>query len=172
MFVVDKWNQLVMKLSPNLASVQNILGLKEDINEAPRAYLNQQEVSIPTNSDLKIETFYDEIMYESASPLFNPINSNLEIDSELAPIPLGEVEIPNNVIEEINEKMPDNYIPDFFRRLKEKQKCQDMQCNKSYLEFIHELSPPILENCGLIKLSLPRLMVNYFHRLLVRCWKN
>lgn len=120
MFVVDKWNQLVMKLSPNLASVQNILGLKEDINEAPRAYLNQQEISIPTNSDLKIETFYDEIMYESASPLFNPINSNLEIDSELAPIPLGEVEIPNNVIEEINEKMPDNYIPDFFRRLKEK----------------------------------------------------
>ena len=57
----------------NLASVQNILGLKEDINEAPRAYLNQQEVSIPTNSDLKIETFYDEIMYESASPLFNQL---------------------------------------------------------------------------------------------------
>ena len=41
----------------NLASVQNILGLKEDINEAPRAYLNQQEVSIPTNSDLKIGHF-------------------------------------------------------------------------------------------------------------------
>lgn len=123
MFVVDKWNHLVMKLSPNIASVQKILGLGEDINKAPRAYLNNQEVSVPTISDLKIETFYDEIIYESASPLFNPINlnsSDLQLDAESAPIPLGEVETPNNIIEEVNEKMPDNYIPDFFRRLKEK----------------------------------------------------
>ena len=54
MAVIDKWNQLVLNLSPNTSSSQKILESGEDINSAPRYYLNEEEVKTPTVADLKL----------------------------------------------------------------------------------------------------------------------
>lgn len=124
MAVIDKWNQLVLNLSPNTSSSQKILESGEDINSAPRYYLNEEEVKTPTVADLKLDTFYEEIMYESASPSFQPIEikfgDDITVPDTNNEVSYDNVDIPTNISQVSRIIKPEGYNTDFFKRLQEK----------------------------------------------------
>lgn len=123
MFVVDKWNALMLKLSPNEEAVQSIVQSgKEDINAGLRSYLSEQEIRVPTSEDLKLQAFLEAVILEDLSPTFQLIKeepSDAE-KQEFVPKHLGDVEAPKNVSDELKDMKPDDYNLIFFTRLKEK----------------------------------------------------
>lgn len=79
MFIIDKWNSLMIALTPNKSQTE------KDINEEIRSYFAAEEIRYPTIEDLKLPTFFSEItgrrkdymasieFAEPESPLFEPI---------------------------------------------------------------------------------------------------
>ncbi|CAK7919463.1 histone-lysine N-methyltransferase, H3 lysine-79 specific [[Candida] anglica] len=71
MFVVDKWNLLMTKLSINKSDSN----YNEDINKEIRIYLQYDGINAPTDDDLKLDIFLGEINsgigQEPTSPIFD-----------------------------------------------------------------------------------------------------
>ncbi|KAL6453034.1 DOT1 Histone-lysine N-methyltransferase [Candida maltosa Xu316] len=120
MSVIDKWNTLVLKLTPNVESATKIINSGEDINSIPRHYLNEQEVGPVTTSDLKLDTFYEEISYESVSPAYQPVEIKFGECSDIPPPPSHNIDEPTNLSQESKSIKPENYNTDFFKRLQQK----------------------------------------------------
>lgn len=55
MFVIDKWNLLMVTLCPNYSIVDS-----GDINEEVRFYFQSNEIKIPTEKDLNLKLFFSE----------------------------------------------------------------------------------------------------------------
>ncbi|EGW31747.1 uncharacterized protein SPAPADRAFT_140015 [Spathaspora passalidarum NRRL Y-27907] len=123
MNVIDKWNTLMLKLSPNSNAVEEILSNNKDINAGPRSYLVSQEIKTVINDeDLKLETFYGEIMLESVSPSFQLLRE-LSLDEKNEPraeVGPGHAVVPINVSDEVKDLKPDNYEETLFKRFQEK----------------------------------------------------
>ena len=147
MFVVDKWNLLMLYLSPNTASVEKVLNRNVDINANAKECLNISEIKNPQLDDVDLETFYGEICFEITSPFYQPveiIKEGLEIKykretgdenenkknldnnqnetkeiiiDDAADISINNVEPPLNISEATSRHRPRNYILDFFTRL-------------------------------------------------------
>ena len=78
-FIIDKWNSLMIALSPN--KLENV---EKDVNEEIRSYLATEEIRYPALEDLKLPTFFSEItgrrkdymanteLAEPESPMFEP----------------------------------------------------------------------------------------------------
>ncbi|KAK6459654.1 histone methylation protein DOT1-domain-containing protein [Scheffersomyces xylosifermentans] len=124
MFIIDKWNSLMLKLSPNVTAVETILKEgSEDINKELRSYLGESEIRVPTSDDLKLQAFFEAIILEDLSPAFQLVKNESADDSateEFVPKHSGDVEAPTNVTDELKDIKPDDYNVMFFNRLKEK----------------------------------------------------
>ncbi|CAK9439282.1 uncharacterized protein LODBEIA_P34800 [Lodderomyces beijingensis] len=138
-YVIDKWNKLMLYLSPNTKSVEKIIREdKVDINEGAKMCLNHAEIRVPKLEDLDLETFYSEICYESTSPFFHMVKvestpssdgdgddgdddgKDVVVVDENADISICNVEPPTNVEDRPTHIRPENYVCDFYRRLKSK----------------------------------------------------
>ncbi|KAK6465788.1 histone methylation protein DOT1-domain-containing protein, partial [Scheffersomyces coipomensis] len=123
MFVIDKWNELMLNLSPNTAAVDSIRESKEDINHEVRQYLSKEEIKEPTPENIKLSTFYSEFMSEQVSPQYQIVKEEGDTPierKEFVPSHPGEVEAPTNVLDIETELKPDNYNAFFYKRLQEK----------------------------------------------------
>ncbi|CUM56704.1 unnamed protein product [Debaryomyces fabryi] len=56
MFVIDKWNRLMVELTPNDVDIGS-----HDINQEIRAYFLPNEIKIPTDEDIRLDLFFSEI---------------------------------------------------------------------------------------------------------------
>ena len=72
MFVIDKWNRLMVELTPNDVDIGS-----HDINEEIRAYLLPNEIKIPSDEDIRLDIFYSEIQLSTEE---NPISDNDPIE--------------------------------------------------------------------------------------------
>lgn len=66
MFVIDKWNCLMVELSPN-----KIDSSCHDINEEIRAFFLPHEIKFPTDEDIRLDLFYSEILQSNDEPIFS-----------------------------------------------------------------------------------------------------
>ncbi|KAI5949499.1 DOT1 [Candida theae] len=125
-YVLDIWNTLMLELSPNEEAVAQILATGDDINAGARSLLNESEIRRVNTEDLNLEMFYNEICFESISPVYEPVEGEVEDieDDENADISIGKIEPPpqHNTPSERGMKCvkPTNYKPDLFKRLREK----------------------------------------------------
>ncbi|RLV94900.1 Histone-lysine N-methyltransferase H3 lysine-79 specific [Spathaspora sp. JA1] len=123
MNIIDKWNMLMIKLSPNKKAVEEITSKGEDINAGPRSvYLVSQEINKISDQELKLETFYGEIMLESISPSFQLVRklSFEEKNLPVVEVGPGHAIAPINVSEEVKDLKPENYEEALFKRFHEK----------------------------------------------------
>lgn len=72
MFVIDKWNRLMVELTPNDVDIG-----PHDINEEIRAYLMPNEIRIPSDEDIRLDIFFSEIQQSTEE---NPISDNDPIE--------------------------------------------------------------------------------------------
>ncbi|KAI3406188.2 DOT1 [Candida oxycetoniae] len=138
-FIVDKWNKLMLYLSPNIEAVEEIMKGDNDLNAGAKLCLNQSEIRVPTLDDLDLETFYSEIGFESASPFYQQVETkecslNLAkgegeeeeeeeeeiIIDENVDTSINNVQPPTNVASTKTYIRPDNYVSNFFKRLQSK----------------------------------------------------
>lgn len=125
MYVIDTWNTLMLELSPNEKAVSRIMETGDDINAGARSLLNESEIRQVRNEDLNLEMFYNEICFESISPVYEPIQGEIEVieDDIDADISIGKIEPPQNKSpqeREMNFIKPLHYNSDLFKRLREK----------------------------------------------------
>lgn len=102
MIVVDKWNKLMLKLTPNVKYWENDHH-PEDINHEIRAYLQYDNLQEPTEEELKLDDFFEEMKIaevEEKSPICEKIQNTTENGT-------------------INSRTAD-YITNFFRNLNSK----------------------------------------------------
>lgn len=82
MFVIDKWNRLMVELAPSDVDIGS-----HDINQEIRTYFLPNEIKIPTDEDIRLDLFFSEIQLigeenmisdndtiEPPSPSFDLIN--------------------------------------------------------------------------------------------------
>lgn len=144
MFVIDKWNLLMISLSPS----ENDVDFK-DINEGIRLYLVETERKYPTYDDLSLDIFFEEIVKgldhlernqetEQPSPHYDriqskkaigtitpPISSEDEKDCHCLSSKLKKKFTPQSLVSSkayLNYLKPKNFIPAFFERLKMNKK--------------------------------------------------
>lgn len=72
MFVIDKWNRLMVELTPNDVDIGS-----HDINEEIRAYFLPNEIKIPSDEDIRLDIFFSEIQQSTEE---NPISDNDPIE--------------------------------------------------------------------------------------------
>ncbi|KAI5959177.1 DOT1 [Candida pseudojiufengensis] len=124
LYIIDKWNLLMLYLSPNDSSASKILKEGKDLNAGVRVLLNQSEFKIPNVEELKLDIFYEEICFESLSPIYEPIIIKEEgiieediIDDPNLDISIKNFEIPELTTTKRNYTKPSTYNSDFFKRL-------------------------------------------------------
>ncbi|KAK6204686.1 histone methylation protein DOT1-domain-containing protein [Scheffersomyces amazonensis] len=125
MFIIDKWNELMLRLSPNIMAVENVKD--KDINWEIRQYLSTEEVKQVTCENLKLSIFYSEFISEPVSPSYQLIKEEEQEEEEnskpekkkFIPTRADEVEIPTNVLDIKSELKPCNYNESFYKRLQE-----------------------------------------------------
>ncbi|ODV79300.1 DOT1-domain-containing protein [Suhomyces tanzawaensis NRRL Y-17324] len=117
MSVIDKWNLLMLELSPNSEELVQILTDK-DLNPEVREFLGKEEVKRPTLHELKLAVFFEEITKEYPSPLFQIVRggSNSHTNEEMT---RDGVHIPVSVTREETPIKPKEYNAAFFSRLLE-----------------------------------------------------
>lgn len=122
MFVIDKWNMLMLELSPNVKDVAKIKEESLDINKEIREeYLSLSEVKIPTLNDLELELFYSAVSQEESSPAFNTlISGKTEPNEQNEEVKVRQIKEPTNISEDLKYIKPDDYNLSFFNRLKQK----------------------------------------------------
>ncbi|KAI5952613.1 DOT1 [Candida jiufengensis] len=129
LYVIDKWNLLMLYLTPNESSASKILKENKDLNHGAREILDNTEIRVPKKEDLDLEIYYNEICYESNSPIFEPVIKTEITDEELIEpkldISMKNLELPEIKVGPINvEKVyakPSKFNSDFFKRLTTKE---------------------------------------------------
>ncbi|KAG5419357.1 DOT1 [Candida metapsilosis] len=124
-YVIDTWNTLMLELSPNEEAVAKIVENGDDINAGAKSLLYETELRQVKSEDLNLEMFYNEICFESISPVYEPVQGEVETieDDEEADISIGKIEPPQNSSpSETQTKCtkPLHYKHDLFKRLREK----------------------------------------------------
>lgn len=117
---IDRWNLLMLELSPNTSGVMEI---KQNgtvhLNAEIKKYLGPDESLVPSLKDLELELelFYLEIILENISPSYQLIKTESVPKQHM--FEYG-IEIPDVLATEMNPLKPDNYTTSFFQRLQEK----------------------------------------------------
>lgn len=119
MTIVDMWNALMIKLSPNLSI--GSYEFEEDLNEEVRIYLKYDNMEPPNDEDLKLTVFLEEMRYtpgdeEDDSPVFEhgpPTATGTE------PTPETYVKIEKTDDFEIRDTESD-FVSNFFKHLNSK----------------------------------------------------
>ena len=120
MFLIDKWNLLMLELSPNTEEVQKIKTDATDVNKMIRdEYLSPQERKIPKLEDLNLELFYSSISQEMSSPAFNVLTKVAQLNSSEVAQKHNVIE-PSNVSDTLRYTKPDDYNAKFFKHLQKK----------------------------------------------------
>lgn len=118
MFVIDKWNMLMLELSPNVEEVSRIREEIYDINKEIREeYLSSFEVKQPTVDDLNLELFYSTISQEESSPAFNTLVIGAQPAKSEGEETSSQIIEPTNVSNNLKYIKPDDYNSSFFGRL-------------------------------------------------------
>lgn len=122
MFVVDKWNLLMLELSPNSEEVEKIKSKNLDINKDIRdEYLTPSEIKIPTLGDLNLELFYSTISEEESSPAFNVVEPlTQDVNTSVIDAEVSRVIEPTNISQRMSYNKPEDYNSSFFHRLRQK----------------------------------------------------
>lgn len=112
--IVDRWNLLMLELSPNTSAVEDIRKSGNiHLNGEIKKYLGPHETVLPLLKDLDLELFYLQTILENVSPSYQLI-SGVKQHSEFG------IEVPDLLSTEMKALKPDNYNPAFFLRLQEK----------------------------------------------------
>ncbi|CAI5758179.1 unnamed protein product [Candida verbasci] len=107
LFTIDKWNMLMLILSPNREGARKVTG---DINATIRKFLSEEEIRMPKVEDLSLDVFYEEIIFEFDSPVYETLENETEQNEGV------EIEKPRN----LNPTRPDNFELDLLKRLQTK----------------------------------------------------
>ncbi|CAH2355856.1 histone-lysine N-methyltransferase, H3 lysine-79 specific [[Candida] railenensis] len=118
MTIVDMWNTLMIKLSPNLSTESH--KFEGDLNEEVRIYLQYDNLKPPSDEDLKLAVFLDEMEYslddEEDSPEFEhgpPAATGIEPKPETS----VKIEKPDDYEIQYTES---NFVSNFFKHLNSK----------------------------------------------------
>jgi H3 lysine-79-specific histone-lysine N-methyltransferase len=120
MFLIDKWNLLMLELSPNSKEVEKIKTEETDVNKLIRTeYLSPQERKTPKLDDLNLELYYSNLSHEASSPAFNVLTKVANLNSTEVVHKHNVIE-PGNVSDTLRYTKPEDYNANFFKHLQKK----------------------------------------------------